>query len=388
MNFFAHTRLVFGVLVLLPCAASGQGVAMLKEQVFHRDSTATAVPYTRIVDSHGPYLRIVSGDRNVDVLCSELVDRIEVPVAVPAMIEKEEEIEALRKTVRELEKFRQRYLKSGDLLDSRISALRAHVARYEEGLVRFEGDWITKEAKSSIVDERLLQAQVDELAEIEKRIFAAAQRDRGLILYMGEWMTKAEIEGIPPTSSTVLSECIAPLVNGDLAGAKFAVKNLNDLATSQTGEAKVRTQRLSAVVRNLFRAEARLVDHMIKGNRQAFQAKKGSENAKEWLKPNFFGTVNRNASKLAKQQATKLRKSYKQDLAECREELLAELRGTDIVVEDFHKLRELRVVLILDAAVRIVAARHFSGSAFKPAVPEEILEPIRSAIRDSVASAE
>ena len=76
-----HRRLVVGalsmLLSILPGTVHAGGVAVLKEQSFHRDSTATPVVYLRIIDSHGPYLRIVTSRGNVDIHRSKLADYIE-----------------------------------------------------------------------------------------------------------------------------------------------------------------------------------------------------------------------------------------------------------------------------------------------------------------------
>ena len=366
----------------------GQGVAILKNQVYHRDSTATALAYSEIIDSRGPYLRLVMGEESVNVFRSKLVDRIEVPRTIPENIEKEADVSDLRTAEQELGAFAKKYQNSVPLLEGTIKAIGAHIAKFDGGQIRFEENWMSKERKAEILAERKVVADADELVEIEKRVFAAAQRDKGLILYRGRWMTREQIEQLPATSATELSDSIAPLMNGDLTGAKFSVENLNRLAAKQTGEPKVRTQRLSSLVRNLFRAETRLVNQTIVGEGLAYQASKREKNADEWMKPNFFGTVNKNAAEEARKEAKSISARRAEELADCRRELMAQLKQSDRVVEDFHKLKELRVVLILDMAVRRVAARHFSKEEFTPVIPDWILAGIREEIQQSVAAEE
>lgn len=373
---------------LMGSESRGQGVAILKEQVFHQDSTATALAYSEIIDSHGPFLRISNGHSGLNVLRSKLVDRIEVPSEIPPSIEKEEDVAPLRKAVVELGIFCKRYPKSEPLLEATISTLEAHIGRFDDGLIHFERAWIPRERKVAILEQRRVEAQAERRRVIERFIYEAAQRDKGLVLFDGKWMTEDERKAIPPTSPTELSECIAPLFNGDLVGARFSLENLRSLAAKQTGVPKVRTQRLAALVKNLFQAETLYVNQKIAGHALTQRAAMLDENAERWLRPNYFGTVNKDAAAESKREAAELRRGWEESMESRRGELLGQLRETDRVVEDFHRLGEFRVVAILDRAARTVAARHFTEKEFKPAVSKEILDDIYAALRESVMSAE
>lgn len=387
MNGYA-SLLIISFASLMGGEMRGQGVAILKEQVFHQDSTAAALVFTEIIDSHGPFLRIVNGHSGMNVLRSKMVDRIEVPREIPPLIEKEEDIAPLRKAVAELGIFCKRYPNSQPLLEATISVLEAHIGRFDDGLVRFERAWIARERKAAIVGQRKVEFEAERRREIERIIHEAAQRDKGLILFDGKWMTEDERKAIPPMSPTQLSECIAPLFSGDLAGAEFSVGNLESLAAKQTGVPKVRTQRLAALVKNLFRAETRYVNQRIAGNAQAQRAAMLGRNSEEWLRPNFFGTVNRDAAAESRKESADLQREWDEGMESRRGELLEQLREADRLVEDFHRLKEFRVVVILDRAARTVAARHFSEKEFKPAVSKEILDDIHAALRVSAISAE
>jgi hypothetical protein len=67
-------------------------------------------------------------------------------------------------------------------------------------------------------------------------------------------------------------------------------------------------------------------------------------------------------------------------LAACRAEMLVQLRETDIVTDDFHKLREQRVALTLGEAVRSIVALRIPGGEFHSSFPDESLVAIRNSI--------
>lgn len=341
-------------------------MAALKEQTYHRDLSAKAVVYSRIIDSHGPYLRLVSGGTNVDILRSKMVARVEVADGIPTNIMVEEDIAPLRATLGALKEFSARYPGSAGVLKQQTATLAAHIHHFDAGELRFEGSWISRSELAAIQATRRRAYAASELAEVEKRAFDGAQRDKGLVLHDGKWMTPREIEQLPYDSPTELSESIEPLWNGDVEGARFVVKNLTDLAARQTGAPKVRTERLLTVVRNLFLAEARLTQRIIASTREAHDASLQDKNAKEWLKPNGFGTVTYDASRDSTEKAAEIRQRSAEGLDQCKRELREQLSETEVVAADFHQLHEQRVALILGAAVRAVGSRHFTPAEFQP----------------------
>lgn len=354
-------------LALGGCDARAAGVAALKEQTFHRDSTARAVAYSRIIDSRGPYLRIVSGGRNIEILRSNLVARIELPDGIPHSIMEEEEIAPLRELLNDVRNFTARYPRSIPVLKQQYGALVNHVSRFDIGDVRFEGAWISRSELMGIQESRKRENEASEHMEVEKRVLEATRRDQGLVLHDGKWMTKRQSEQHPVDSPTELSDSIEPLWNGDLDSAKFAVKNLTTLASRQTGAPKVRTERLLAAVRNLYLAEARLTQRLIARSTETRAAAVQDENAEKWLVPNGFGTIHQEASEDARRKAAEIRQRSAQELARSKRELLDHLRELEVVASDFGKLREQRVVLILNAAARAVGGRQFTETEWRPA---------------------
>ena len=369
MKLPAHPRFIAFSLAVGMNVAQATGVAALKDQPYHRDISAQPVVYSRIIDSHGPYLRLVSGNKNVDILRSKMVARVEVADGIPDSIMVEEDIAPLREILATLSEFSARYPRSARLLENQISTLTFHVNHFDAGDVRFEANWISKSGLVRTQQARRLASEAAERAEVEKRAFDGYQRDKGLVLHDGKWMTHWEIEHLPAEAPTELSDCIEPLWNGDLDGARFAVKNLTDLTTRQTGAPKIRTERLLTVTRNLFLAEASLTHRIIASNRDDYDASIHDKNAKDWLKPNGFGTVTYDASKESREKAAQIRQRSADELVSCKQELRDQLHEAEILADDFSKLREKRVTLILRAATRAVSSRHFTETAARTAPP-------------------
>lgn len=381
-----HPFAIVGAFALGVCGAQAAGVAAIKEQTFHRDSSAKAVVYSRIIDSRGPYLRLVSGGANIDITRSKMVARIEMPDGIPESIMEETDIAPLRETLADVRAFTARYPGSTRLLAQQMAALDSYVSRFDAGDVRHEGTWMSRHELAGIEETRRREAEAVARAEVEKRIFEAGQRDKGLMLSDNKWMTKGETERRAPEAPTELSESIEPLWNGDLDAARFAVKNLSLLAARQTGAPKVRTERLMSAVRNLFLAETNLTNQIIARVGEAHEAAKHDSNAKKWLIPNAFGTIQKEASQDSIRKAAEIRQQSADALAARRRELREQLREIETVGADFQKLREQRVALILRAAARAVAARHFTEAELRPAEAEESLASVREAVPQEAES--
>ena len=294
-----------------------------------------------------------------------MVARVEVADGISATITEEKDIAPLRGILETLKEFTARYPQSEGLLKSQIGALTAHIRHFDDGKVRFEGLWMSQTELAEILKSRLLDYEAGERVEVEKRVFDGYQRDKGLVLHDGKWMTRQEVGKLPPESPTELSECITPLWNGDLEGARSAVNFLSNLANKQTGAPKVRTERLISVIRNLFLAESRLTQRILASTRESYDASLQDENAKAWLKPNGFGTIHYDAHRDSSEKAAEIRQRSADGLAQCKQALRTQLVESEIVARDFSKLREKRVAMILSAAVNAVSSRHFTQDEFQ-----------------------
>jgi hypothetical protein len=366
-------------LVMGASAVHAAGVVVLKEWDFHRDSTAKALAYQRIIDSHGPYLRLVSGSRNVDILRSKLADRIEVPDSIPQFLVEEEDVIPMRDALAAMSRFSHRYPASAPLLEPLLRAVSAHLARFDAGEVRFEGAWIGRDQLASTL-ERNREAELLRRREIEQVVTSETQRAKGLVQMDDRWVTEQELRERSPAARTPLSDTLWPLLNPEIDGARMALENLSALAASQNGAAKVRTQRLATAIRNLFLAEFRLSRQIISSKADVAKAAAHERHARQWLKPNVFGTIREDSALESFITAAEIRTRSATQLEVCQSRLLAQLQEADIVTGDFHKLREHRAALILGETVRAVAARRFPSGGFTPSFPDESLAAIRREI--------
>jgi hypothetical protein len=328
--------------------AQALGVAAVKEQPFHRDSTARVIVYSRILDSRGPHLRLVGSQRNLEILRSNLADRIELPEVMPDNLLEERDIAPFRQLLEDVRKFAARYTRGAPLLEPYRQSLGNHISRFDSGSVRFEGAWISKSEFESILEERRRLLREKHLMEIEA---LASRRDR-----------EPDAGAQTAASTAGLGEAVEPLWNGGREGAGFAVENLTRLASQQTGASKVRTERLLSAVRNLYLAEARVTQRIIASAAETRAAAVHERNAKEWLTPNGLGTVHPEQARDAREKAMEIRRNSASGIAACKQELQEQIQEIETVARDFHKLGETRVAAILRNAANIVGGRHITAA--------------------------
>ena len=341
------------------------GVAVLKEWNFHRDSTAMPVVYLRIIDSHGPYLRIVTRRGNLDISRSKLAAYIEVPDSLPSQIMEEEDASSLRADLGAIKGFSSRYPRSAFLLDPLADALAKHLARFDAGQVRFEGKWMGRNDLDALLANRQRKATLARQREIEQVIASEAQEE-------------VTIRDRLPSSRTELSSALSPLINHDIESARMALQNLTSLASSQTGAAKVRTERVQTVIRNLFVAEYRLARQVFFNSATRAEAVHHERSANQWLTPNAFGTVRTDEARISSAKAEETNRRASQQLQACRTALLDQLHETDVVIGDLYQLREHRAVLILAEVVAAKASQEFSPGEFTSSLPPQALAAIRA----------
>jgi len=356
------------------------GVAVLKEWDFHRDSTAKPVVYLRIIDSHGPYLRLVTRRGNLDIPRSKLANQVEVPDFIPSRIVEEGDAVSLRTHLAAIRKFSARYPLSAALLEPPADALAGHLARFDAGEVRFEGSWMARNDLDSLLADRRRDVESARKREIEHVVLSEAQQEREFVMHNGEWVPEAELRNRPPSARTELSDTLWPLLNPDIEGARMVLGNLTFLADGQTGAAKVRTRRVHAVIRNLFLAEFRLSRQIIAGSAATAEAAAHERSAKQWLKPSAFGTDRADEVRKSLAKAEEVKSRSSQQLAACRAALLDQLHEADNLTVDLYQLREHRAALVLAEALRSIASRNFPSGEFKSKLPEKTLSAIRAEI--------
>ncbi|MCP5543981.1 MAG: hypothetical protein H7A49_08750 [Akkermansiaceae bacterium] len=370
-------------LILLTASAlpaPADGVAVLKEQPFHRNLTARAVIYRRIIDSNGPWLRIVTARGNIDIGRSKLVDWMELPDGPPRSVTGEDDISRLREGLATMRTFAGRYPNCAALLAPEIAVAEAHVARFDSGEIRFGGIWMRPSERDRIQTER----RAAEMAELRRQALAVQEyeekKDEGLVLVDGRWMSREDAAKRSPVEPTRLSSAVWPLAKPDGDEAKRALARLDALAATQHGSPKIRTLRLHATLRNLFAAEDRYSRGKMAATSIAARAAKYERLTKEWMEPNAFGSMREGEARLAASKALDLRNDAGARLAESRNDLLDQLRETDLLAEDFLGNGEHRVALTLGETVRAIANRNFPNGTYQPVVADDALQTIRDKI--------
>jgi S1-C subfamily serine protease len=179
----------------------------------------------------------------------------------------------------------------------------------------------------------------------------------------------------------VMDADLAPLGRLDLAGARQAVENLNKLAARQSGAEKFLTERLATAIKNLFTAEYRVGVEARNRVKAEMEAARQDKLARDWLVPNGFGKVNEAASQAARFRAGEIRARAAKAQAASREELVVQLREVDSLVHDFHKARELNVVLALAEASSIINERTLPPGMFEPSFTSEAVASVREFIQ-------
>ena len=178
-----------------------------------------------------------------------------------------------------------------------------------------------------------------------------------------------------------LPVALGPLQHPDLPNAKLTVANLTQLAATQHGAAKAQAERLAILIKNLFTAEYQVTKALTAATQAEAEARRKERNAADWMKPNILGRINEVASREALAKAAALRRDASQRLAEAREQLVEQLRETDSVIEDFHKLEEFDVVLVLVDTSATLAKRSLPNKAFTSTFPPECVAAARAALR-------
>jgi len=192
--------------LVYPCLATAgaAGVAVVKEQAFHRDEAATPFVYLEKVDSGAPLIKFKTGASEAIVERSKLAGCVEVPSSIPPNIRNETEVTPLRQTLQQMTAFTTRFPKSEPLLKANIDVYTRHVKEFDDGKIRHNGAWITKDEFARVqkeLEEKAAQIKKED-AEItasndrrrrERDQFESAQREKGLDEFEGSWLPKAQV---------------------------------------------------------------------------------------------------------------------------------------------------------------------------------------------------
>lgn len=178
-----------------------------------------------------------------------------------------------------------------------------------------------------------------------------------------------------------LPVALGPLQTPDLPNAKLAIDNLTQLGTARGGATKSQAERLAVLIKNLFTTEYQVTEAVKAGKRAEAEARRKERNAADWMKPNILGRINEVASRESLAKAVAIRSKAAQCLADAQQNLVEQLRETDSVIEDFHKLQEYEVVLVLVETSAIVAKRSLPKDMFTSAFPPGNVATAREVLR-------
>ncbi len=376
------TTIVIAAFAAWSHLAVGGGVAVIKQQSFHDDASAKPVIYSQIIDSQGPYIRIVSGQKDLQIERSTLAGYVEVLKELPATITNDAECAPLKSSLSSLMAFSTKYPKSAPVLQPQIKSLTDYLGKIDAGHVRYEGVWMTK------IDHLKIQAKEQAAQGMARRqkeedeAYAKRQATKGLVLHKGNWLPNNDPGLVEVEEDLDLGAEISPIQKPDVESAKLAVTNLQALASRQKGAAKVRTERLLSVIKNLFTADFRVSEQIKAAPLDELEATKQDQNAKNWLIPNAFGTVNEVAARQSEMKAAEIRERSVKQLANRRKELLVQLQEADSITHDFHKLQEFGVVVALANSIRVINERSMPSKVFTPSFPETALNEIRELLRN------
>ena len=165
--------------------------------------------------------------------------------------------------------------------------------------------------------------------------------------------------------SNELSKNLSPLVTPDLESAKLVISHLEKLAASKNGAEKVAIQVLSNVIKNTFTAEYNVVVKAKAKEQAEVEARRQDHHAREWLKPNTFGTVNKTAAKEASMKAEEIRKKASDELANAREKLILQLRDADAAILIYYKRKDYAVVSTLASTMLTINERSLPDAAYQ-----------------------
>lgn len=181
----------------------------------------------------------------------------------------------------------------------------------------------------------------------------------------------------PHSDASELSKEISPLLKPTLTGARDAVRNLGRYAATQSGNEKVRTQRLAGGIKNLFTAEFKFNQAVEAAEKAETEAVRLERNAEDWMTPNGFGKVNRVAAREALVKAKELREGAVTELGLSTTHLHDNLREYDVVMRDFYELGEVEIVIILADAAQAVIARRLPDQGYESAFPKQAVAKLR-----------
>jgi len=194
---------------------------------------------------------------------------------------------------------------------------------------------------------------------------------------------RGEAPGAGLTTSNVvqLDNELEPLKKPDLQTARLVVANLSKLASNQSGQEKVRTQRVAALVKNLFTAEFQVAEAFRSIEKNEVEVTRLQQTSRDWMIPNVWGKVNETAARDALVRAKEIKDKAAQRLENAQKELLDQLREADSLTHDFYDFQDFGVVFVLSGAVNAITERSLPKGMFKPSLPQAAIANLREFVQ-------
>lgn len=185
--------------------------------------------------------------------------------------------------------------------------------------------------------------------------------------------------------SSELSKTLSPLIKPDVNSAKMVLANLQQLAERSSGAEKVAMLQVAAVIRNVFTAEFQVSVKLKAKQNAEVAAKHQRKVAADWLKPNAFGTVNKDAAKAAYAKAEEMEKHAMAELNDARDELIRQLSDADASILIYHKRNDYHVVITLATAMLIVGERSLPSHSYHPVFHREEISSMQRFLEERVS---
>ncbi|BCU76206.1 serine protease [Luteolibacter sp. LG18] len=241
----------FGILLAGLPTLHAAGVAVVKEQDFHRDESATPLVYLERFDSGAPFVKFRMANTTSTVDRSKLAGYVDVPSSIPPNIRTEADIQPLRQSLDQMNAFAKRFPKSEPLLKANIDLAAKHVREFDDGKVRYSGNWITKadfaniqkdldQKAAKFKQEEDAQAEVAHKRRMEREQFERDQRSKGLEEFEGNWLPRGQVIELQRRAQAT-KEAVAAVESKSINNSIFSILQVTEdgcLATVRKGSVK------------------------------------------------------------------------------------------------------------------------------------------------------
>ncbi len=163
---FARYMMTF---LMLGCSAlCAGGVFAYKNHSFHDEKDAILILYTT-VEVKSPVTWVVSGGKRYRFEASQPHEWVDLPTALPDNLVLPHQTSSVSEKVREIRKFAEKYPKSAKACESALQLQVSAEDKLKAGEVRYQGEWMTREAYGEIVAARKREDEMTQAALVKAR---------------------------------------------------------------------------------------------------------------------------------------------------------------------------------------------------------------------------